>query len=118
MGGDAATLLGLPQALRKAQRVFERTGGLHAAGLFSAEGRVVSVREDVGRHNAVDKIVGEQVMAGRVPLADHVLQVSGRLSRQWQADGTRYSGSVSVSRSRRAPASPVLVSNDRRHVPT
>jgi FdhD protein len=77
---DAATLLGLPDALRKAQKVFERTGGLHAAGLFSADGRVVSVREDVGRHNAVDKVVGEQVLAGRVPLADHVLQVSGRLS--------------------------------------
>ena len=77
---DAATLLGLPDALRKAQKVFERTGGLHAAGLFSADGRVVSVREDVGRHNAVDKVVGEHVLAGRVPLADHVLQVSGRLS--------------------------------------
>jgi FdhD protein len=77
---DAAALLGLPDVLRKAQKVFERTGGLHAAGLFSADGRVVSVREDVGRHNAVDKVVGEQVLAGRVPLADHVLQVSGRLS--------------------------------------
>ena len=77
---EAATLLGLPDALRKAQKVFERTGGLHAAGLFSADGRVVSVREDVGRHNAVDKVVGELVLAGSVPLADHVLQVSGRLS--------------------------------------
>ena len=76
----ADTLLGLPTALRKAQKVFERTGGLHAAGLFSPDGDLVSVREDVGRHNAVDKVVGEQVLAGRVPLADHVLQVSGRLS--------------------------------------
>jgi FdhD protein len=74
------TLLGLPGALRAAQRLFERTGGLHAAGLFTAGGDVVSVREDVGRHNAVDKVVGEQVLAGRVPLAGHVLQVSGRLS--------------------------------------
>jgi FdhD protein len=76
----ADTLLGLPTALRKAQKVFERTGGLHAAGLFTPDGDLVSVREDVGRHNAVDKVVGEQVLAGRVPLADHVLQVSGRLS--------------------------------------
>jgi FdhD protein len=76
----ADMLLALPVALRKAQKVFERTGGLHAAGLFSVDGEPVSVREDVGRHNAVDKVVGEQVLAGHVPLADHVLQVSGRLS--------------------------------------
>jgi FdhD protein len=76
----AETLLALPTELRKAQKVFERTGGLHAAGLFSPDGALVSIREDVGRHNAVDKVVGEQVLAGRVPLADHILQVSGRLS--------------------------------------
>jgi FdhD protein len=76
----AATLLALPTELRKAQKVFERTGGLHAAGLFSSDGVLVTIREDVGRHNAVDKVVGEQVLAGRVPLADHILQVSGRLS--------------------------------------
>lgn len=73
-------LLGLPDALRSAQTVFDRTGGLHAAGLFTPDGRRVTVREDVGRHNAVDKVVGEQLLAGRLPLAGTVLQVSGRLS--------------------------------------
>jgi FdhD protein len=73
-------LRSLPHQLRRAQKVFDRTGGLHAAGLFGADGSLVTVREDVGRHNAVDKVVGEMVLAGRVPLAEHVLQVSGRLS--------------------------------------
>jgi FdhD protein len=76
----AETILALPDRLRKAQKVFDRTGGLHAAGLFTADGALVSVREDVGRHNAVDKVIGEQVLAGQVPLSEHILQVSGRLS--------------------------------------
>jgi len=76
----ADVLVGLPDRLREAQRVFDRTGGLHAAGLFDRSGKPVTVREDVGRHNAVDKVIGEQLLAGRVPLADHVLQVSGRAS--------------------------------------
>ena len=77
---SAAVLAGLPDALRAAQRVFERTGGLHAAGLFTAAGDLVVVREDVGRHNAVDKVVGWALRAGRLPLTGCVLLVSGRAS--------------------------------------
>ena len=73
-------LAGLPDALRAAQRVFDRTGGLHAAGLFTTGGDLLAVREDVGRHNAVDKIVGWALRAGRLPLAGCVLLVSGRAS--------------------------------------
>jgi FdhD protein len=77
---DAATLTGLPGALRRAQRTFESTGGLHAAGLFTADGQLVVVREDVGRHNAVDKVVGWALRERRLPLSGHVLLVSGRAS--------------------------------------
>ena len=73
-------LLSLPDRLRAAQRMFERTGGLHAAGLFTAAGEPESIHEDVGRHNAVDKVIGERYLAGAVPVADRVLQVSGRAS--------------------------------------
>jgi FdhD protein len=77
---DSSRIGGLPQALRADQVLFEATGGLHAAGLFEADGTLVAVREDVGRHNAVDKLVGSQVLGGRVPLAGHLLLVSGRAS--------------------------------------
>jgi len=70
----------LPEKLRKAQAVFDRTGGLHAAGLFSPKGEVVLVREDVGRHNAVDKVTGNRFLAGQWPLSDFILVVSGRAS--------------------------------------
>ena len=76
----ADVLAGLPDALRHAQRVFERTGGLHAAGLFSAAGELLVVREDVGRHNAVDKVVGWALQAGLLPLTGRILLVSGRAS--------------------------------------
>ena len=73
-------LFTLPGRLLAAQEVFEKTGGLHAAGLFTAAGGLIAVREDVGRHNAVDKVIGDGVRAGRLPLDAHVLMVSGRAS--------------------------------------
>jgi FdhD protein len=76
----AHTVHVLPEKLRAAQSVFDRTGALHAAGLFDAAGNLICVREDVGRHNAVDKLIGNQLMAGRTPLGDHLLMVSGRTS--------------------------------------
>src|SRR4051794_7035150 len=76
----ASTVLEFPTGLRQAQAVFEETGGLHAAGLFTREGRLETVAEDVGRHNAVDKVIGRMLMAERLPLSEHVLFVSGRTS--------------------------------------
>ena len=77
---EPALLAGLPDRLRAAQRVFERTGGLHAAALFSEEGELLDIREDVGRHNAVDKLIGRALQDDRLPLSRVILLVSGRAS--------------------------------------
>ncbi len=76
----AETINRLPETLRTAQNVFDRTGGLHAAALFDAAGKMESLREDVGRHNAVDKLVGARFLADKLPLADKILFLSGRAS--------------------------------------
>ena len=76
----AATILGLPEKMRRAQETFSRTGGLHAAALFSESGELLVLREDVGRHNAVDKVLGHALLHGLLPLDRHVLLVSGRTS--------------------------------------
>lgn len=70
----------LPERLRSSQNVFEQTGGLHASALFSADGELDVLREDVGRHNALDKVIGTKFLAGEIPLTDRILLVSGRAS--------------------------------------
>jgi FdhD protein len=78
VGADVLAVL--PDRLREAQATFDKTGGLHAAALFTPDGELLVLREDVGRHNAVDKVVGWALREGRLPLAGHVLLVSGRAS--------------------------------------
>jgi FdhD protein len=77
---SAETLYSLPEKLREAQGLFDATGGLHAAALFDKEGNLLALREDVGRHNATDKLVGWALLEGRLPLSDHIVMVSGRSS--------------------------------------
>lgn len=77
---DPAVLQAIPGRLREGQELFERTGGIHAAGLFDADGQVQTLKEDIGRHNAVDKVVGHELLAGRLPLTEGILGVSSRSS--------------------------------------
>ena len=77
---SAETLYSLPEKLREAQGLFDATGGLHAAALFDKEGNLVALREDVGRHNATDKLVGWALLENRLPLSGHIVMVSGRSS--------------------------------------
>ncbi len=77
---DAEVILRLPDVMRQTQTTFDRTGGLHAAALFDSAGDLLVLREDVGRHNAVDKVVGHALRRGLLPLSDHVLMLSGRAS--------------------------------------
>ena len=77
---SAEVIYSLPEQLRAAQRVFSSTGGLHAAALFDTQGQLLSVREDVGRHNALDKLVGSAVLSDQLPLNNHIVMVSGRSS--------------------------------------
>jgi FdhD protein len=77
---DAQLLRTLPARLRETQRIFDQTGGLHGAGLFNSAGHLLAVREDVGRHNAVDKVIGSEFLADRIPLRNNLLLLSGRAS--------------------------------------
>ena len=77
---SSETVLGLSAGLRARQRVFDRTGGLHATGLFASDGSMLETREDVGRHNAMDKLIGARFLAGETPLSDRIALVSGRAS--------------------------------------
>jgi FdhD protein len=107
---QASTVLSLPDRLREAQSTFERTGGLHAAGLFTADGEPLVVREDVGRHNAVDKVVGWALQKDLLPLRGHVLQVSGRLS--FELTQKAYLAGVPVLTAVSAPSSLALDTAD------
>jgi len=77
---DPVTVASIPEQLREGQALFAETGGLHAAGLFDPAGKLLALREDLGRHNAVDKVVGEAFLGGRIPLTGDILAVSGRAS--------------------------------------
>lgn len=108
---DPAVLTRLPDALREAQAVFDRTGGLHAAGLFTSAGELVVAREDVGRHNAADKVLGWAAREGRWPLTGQVLVLSGRAS--FELVQKAWSAGVPVVASVSAPSSLAVETADR-----
>src|SRR5256885_11472582 len=108
---DAAMLPRLSDRLREQQRIFESTGGLHAAGLFDSGGELELLREDIGRHNAVDKIVGRALLDGRLPLARSVLAVSGRAG--YEVVQKAVAAGIPIPAPGGAPPSPALATAGR-----
>ncbi len=100
---SAELLYSLPERLRKRQSLFARTGGLHAAGLFTGEGDLLEIREDIGRHNATDKLVGAFLLDDRLPLSDRVLMVSGRTG--FEIVQKAYAAGIPIVASVSAPSS-------------
>jgi FdhD protein len=100
---DAELLFALPERLREGQSVFSKTGGLHAAALFGADGRIRALREDIGRHNATDKVVGHFLLEDRLPLAESVLVVSGRAG--FEIVQKAYAAGIPIVASVSAPSS-------------
>jgi len=99
----ASVIQSLPDRLRAAQSVFQQTGGLHASGLFTPDGDLLTMREDVGRHNALDKVVGQHAMSGDLPLSQHVIVVSGRAS--WELMQKSLAAGIAVVVAVGAPSS-------------
>jgi FdhD protein len=100
---DGELLFALPGRLREGQSVFSKTGGLHAAALFGADGRLRALREDIGRHNATDKLVGHFLLEDRLPLAESVLMVSGRAG--FEIVQKAYAAGIPILASVSAPSS-------------
>ena len=100
---DSQVLLQLPEKLAAAQKTFQRTGGLHACALFDANGELILLREDVGRHNALDKLIGHQLLAKQLPLGNSILLLSGRVS--FEMTQKALAGGIAVIAAISAPTS-------------